>query len=95
MDQLVTTIGALRLRLCHVSKETTLPSFASRPFLLLDDGTEVAAVEWAGERYLFVDYRSDFSAPARVEFWERLGPAPEYDVAGLLAVCEAATEKMM
>ncbi len=85
--QLSTNVGVIEFRLADDAPRN-VPEFRGRPFTLLDDGTEVQVLTEGSARYLLVDHRRDPERPPRVEFWECVA-APEVELAGLWAVCDA------
>lgn len=86
---LVGTVGAMRFRLARFETGLILPQPLCRPFMLLDDGTEVQIFTCGTDRYLLVDHRSDAAAPARIEFWASLDTV-EGSLVGLYTLCDAA-----
>lgn len=88
---LSTNVGAIEFRLADETPPGP-PELTGRPFTLLEDGTEVQLLTEGRARYLLVDHRRDPDRPARVEFWECLA-APELDLAGLWAVCDASPRR--
>lgn len=87
--ELSTSVGVIEFRL-SASRVRSLPSVQSRPFTLLEDGTEVRLLIAGDARYLLVDHRRDPDRPAHVEFWECTA-TPELELAGLWAMCDAAS----
>ncbi len=87
MNELTASIGRLRFRLARVEHPATPPSFASKPFLMLD-GTEIGLWSDGRRKYLLVDHRGTEAGAARVEFWECLS-SPEGELDGLYAVANA------
>jgi hypothetical protein len=87
MEQMITTIGAMRFRLSRLEYPAVSPEFSGKPFLCLD-GTDVEVCGEGSEKFLFVDHRRDRRGPARIEFWESIG-ATEGELAGLYAVSDA------
>jgi hypothetical protein len=87
MEQMITTIGAMRFRLSRLEYRAVSPEFSGKPFLFLD-GTDVEVCGDGSEKFLFVDHRRDRSGPARIEFWECIG-STEDELAGLYAVSDA------
>jgi hypothetical protein len=83
----LTSLGALELSLESV-EHRIFPPYDSASRFALSDGTEVRALESATGLYLLVDHRRDPFLPARVELW-RPTAAPEMDVAGVYALCDA------
>lgn len=79
----------MRFRLARLETGLILPQPLCKPFMLLDDGTEVQTFTRGTDRYLLVDHRRDGTAPARIEFWESLDTA-EGSLVGLYTLCDAA-----
>lgn len=87
--ELTTRLGPLAFRLAAV-RTGTLQLEGACPVALLEDGATLARWIDDEETYLVLDHRLHPEVPSRIEVWECLGEQPEFELRGLLALCDAA-----